>query len=351
MTPILAARGGIPRFARLLRDGKSAAMVAFGTSLTLGGAYLDRLPAALRAAYGSARVTLVNRGRNGYMTMAAAFRVAADVLPHAPDLVLVEFAHNDVTQVLVDYVPSALEGMLGQVRSVLPDCEFVFVYLALPGTAAGGPTPAIAAYEGVAEDHGIPSIDLAALSEDLVAQRRAVWQGERAHALTVDGVHHGPAAAGLLGDPFAAAFLQLLRLDCDVPALRALCSGAFTTVSRVRAADHLSTGVWAVRPPGEAERRGAGIDEEGLAEALEPGASVRVAFAGTNAFAWVSGSGVLGVRIAETGERYRVAVDAVAKWRWCSLMETHPAARYTLEILALNTGLLLGDLSFAGTIA
>jgi hypothetical protein len=285
------------------------------------------------------------------MTMAGAFRVADDVLPHAPDLVLVEFAHNDVTQVLVDYVPSALEGMLGQIRSVFPNCEFVFVYLALPGTAAGGPTPAIAAYEGVAGDHGIPSIDLAALSEELVEQRRAVWQGESSRALTVDGVHHGPAAAGLLGDPVAEAFLQLLSLEGAVPAVRAPRSGALTTVSRVRAADHLSTGVWAVRPPSPAEVRGAGIDEEGLAEALEPGASVRVAFVGTNAFAWVSGSGVLGVRIAETEERYRVGVDAVAKWRWCSLMETHAAAHYTLEIIALNVGLLLGDLSFAGTLA
>jgi lysophospholipase L1-like esterase len=351
VTAILHRRAGIPRFAGLLQAGEPATIVAFGTSLTLGGAYLDRLPAALRAAYGNARCALINRGRNGYMTLAAAFRVTDDVLPHAPDLVLIEFAHNDVTDVLVDYIPSALEGMLGQIRAVKPQCEFVFVYLALPGTAAHGPTPAIAAYEAVAGDHGIPSIDLARLSEELVAQRLAVWQGEEAIALTVDGVHHGPAAAALLGDPFAAAFLDLLDPPGPGVAVRVPRSDALTAVARVRAADHLSWGVWEIRPLSFAERRGAGIDEEGVAEAREPGASIRLSFAGTNAFAWVSGSGVLGVRIIETDARYRVGIDSVKKWWLCSLMETHPAARYTLEVIALNSGLLIGDLSVAGTLA
>jgi lysophospholipase L1-like esterase len=349
VTSILNRRAGIPRFARLVSAGESATVVAFGTSLTLGGAYLDRLPAALSAAYGDARVELINRGRNGYMTLGAAFRVYEDVLPHAPDLVIIEFAHNDVTQVLIDYIPSALEGMLGQIRAAFPACEFVFVYLALPGTAEHGPTPAIEIYEAVANEYGIPSFDLARLSEELVAQHRAIWYGEGAPALTVDGIHHGPAAADLLGAPFAAAFLELLEPPGDGPVIRATRTDALTAVTRVRAADRLATGVWEVRALTAAERRGAGIDEEGLAEAREPGASIRVSFVGTNAFAWVSGSGVLGVRIVETDARYRVGVDAEKKWWLCSLMETHPAAHYTLEVIALNAGLLIGDLSIAGT--
>jgi hypothetical protein len=87
-----------------------------------------------------------------------------------------------------------------------------------------------------------------------------------------------------------------------------------------------------------------------LAEARAPGASIRLAFTGTNAFAWVSGSGVLGVHVVETDARYRVGVDAVAKWWLGSLMETHPPARYTLEVIALNAGLLLGDLGLIGTL-
>jgi lysophospholipase L1-like esterase len=350
VTPILNRRAGIPRFARLLRSGEAARAVAFGTSLTLGGAYLDRLPAALRAAYRNARCELINQGRNGYMTLGAAFRVAEDVLPHAPDLAIVEFAHNDVTQVLIDYIPSALEGIIAQVRSAFPRCEFVFVYLALPGTAGDGPTPAMEAYEAIANDYGIPSIDLARLAEELVAEKRAIWYGEGAVALTVDGIHHAPAAADLLGDPFAAAFLELLETPGEGPAARVPCGDALTTVTRTRAADRLNSGVWEVRALGEGERRGAGIDEEGLAEAREPGASIRVSFIGTNAFAWVSGSGVLGVRILETDARYRVGVDAVQKWWLCSLMETQPAARYTLEVIALNAGLMIGDLSIAGTL-
>lgn len=349
MIPFLRSRAGIPRFARRLRDGEPASLVAFGTSQTLAGAYLDRLPAALRAAHGRARVAIVNRGRKGCMTLGAAFRVADDVLPHAPDLVIIEFAHNDVTQDVLDYIPSALEGIIAQIRAAAPACEFVFVYLALHGTAAGGPTPAIEAYENIADHYGIPSIDLAALSEDLVARGQAIWFGDETRALTVDGIHHGPAAAGLLGDPFARGFLELLETDGAGAAALPAPDWALSSVTRVQAADYLSAGAWAVRSASDAERRGAGSGEELLAEALEPGATVRLTFAGTNAFAWVSGSGVLGVRIAETDERYRVGVEADAKWNLRSLIVTHAPARYTLEVIALNAGLLFGDFGLVGT--
>jgi hypothetical protein len=263
---------------------------------------------------------------------------------------LLEFAHNDVTGNLVDFVPAALEGILGQIRAVRPECEFAFVYLALPGTAASGPTPAMEAHERVAHDHGIPSIDLAALSEELVETGQATWRaGER--ALTVDGVHHAPAAAALLGVPFAEAFLSLLVPPHEAAPPPAPRRGALTRVARVRVADYLRAGVWVVRPPLPAEARGAGIDEEGIAEAREPGAVVRLTIEGTNAFVWTSGNGVLGVRIAEIGAAYRVAVEAAGKWMWCSLMETQPAARYTLEIVALNAGLLLGDIGIVGKLA
>ncbi len=350
MTPILRVRAGIPRYARLLRDGEPATVVAFGTSLTLAGAYLERVPAALRGAHPAARVTLINRGRNGYMTLGAAFRVADDVLPHVPDLVVFEFSHNDVTQAVIDYIPAALEGMIAQIRRVVPRCEFVFVYLALPGLAEHGPTTAMQAYEDVAERYGIPSIDLATLSEALIASGAAIWYGDASRALTDDGIHHGPAAARLLGEPFAGALLELLPAAGTGPAMPAPLDDALATVARVRAADRLHAGAWAVRPTHPAELRGAGIDEEGLAEALEPGATVRLSFFGTNAFLWVSGSGVLGVRVVETDERYRVGVDAVAKWHLCSLMETHAAARYTLEVIALNPGLLLADIGLVGTL-
>ncbi len=349
MISILHARAGIPRFTRLLRTGEPAKIVAFGTSLTLGNAYLDRLPRALDAAYPAARCTLINRGRNGYMTMAGAFRVAEDVLPHAPDLALIEFAHNDVTEVLVEYIASALEGMLAQIRGSYPNCEFAFVYLALPGTAEAGPTAAMSVYEAVANACGIPSFDLATYSEALVRAGSAVWYGDLERALTVDGIHHAPAASALLGEPFAAGFLQLLDAGGDGPHILPPRASALLTVSRIRAADRLSSGVWEVRALAPTELRGAGIDEEGVAEAREAGATVRVAFTGSNAFAWVSGAGVFGVRILETNERFRIGVDAVAKWFWCSLMETHAAGHYTLEIVALDAGLLIGDICFSGT--
>jgi len=352
MSELLRARDGLPRLARRLQAGEPVTMVAFGTSLTLVGAYLDRLSDAVQAAYPGARFNLINRGRNGYMTLGAAFRVDVDVLPHAPDVVLIEFAHNDGTPILVDFIPWALEGILGQVRAALPECEFVFVYLALPTVAAEGPTHAMRAYEAIASERGIPSIDLSALSEELVAGGTADWVGSPDRALTVDGVHHGPAAAGFLGEPFARAFLELLAAPAITPRPPpSIRREALTDVARVRAADCLLTGVWAVRPPAPGEQRGAGIDEEGLAEALEPGATLQLAFNGTNAYCWMSGSGVLWISIEPLGARYRVAVEAVRKWAFCSLMESHPRADYKVDVVALSAGLLFGDVCMAGTLS
>ena len=59
---------------------------------------------------------------------------------------------------------------------------------------------------------------------------------------------------------------------------------------------------------------------------------------------------MLGVRINETDERYRIGVDAVEKWQLLSLIETHPAARYTLDVIALHPGMLLGDIGIIGTL-
>jgi lysophospholipase L1-like esterase len=352
LNALLRTRDGIPRFARRLLAGEPVTAVAFGTSLTLGAAYLDRVHGAVRVAYPQASWTLINRGRNGYMSLGGVFRVAADVLPYAPDLVVIEFAHNDVTPILVEFVRPALYGMLHQIRAAFPQCEFLFVYLALPGLAAAGPTAAMLAYEEVAQEQGIPSIDLATLCEGLVESGAAVWQGETDRALTGDGVHHAPAAAGFIGEPFARAFLELLAQPAPelAPAARQLPAG-MNAVARVRAADCLSAGVWKVRALEPAEIRGAGIDEEGLAEAVEPGATIQLAFRGTNAYCWASGTGVLGVRVEPIGARYRVGVEAAGKWTLCSLMETHDEMDYKVDVIALNAGLLFGDVGIVGTLS
>ena len=211
---ILTVRGGIPRFAGRVAARVPATIVAYGTSMTLFGQYLAGLPERLAAATDGAPIRLVNCGFRGFFTFAGAFRVIDAVLPHAPDLVLIEFAHNDAERDALDAIPAALDGIVAQVRAGNPDCEFAFVYLAPPGAAAAGPSPAMLAYERVADYYGYPSFDLAGLSEQLVAGGRASWTeaaGGPGPALTSDGIHHTAAVAELLGEPFAAAFVELLR--------------------------------------------------------------------------------------------------------------------------------------------
>ena len=353
MSGLLAIREGLPRFAARLRAGAPATVVAFGTSMTLFGQYLARLPAALAAETGNAHVRLVNRGFRGYFTFAAAFRVVGDVLPHVPDLVLIEFAHNDAERDALDAIAPALDAIVANVRTVNPDCEFAFVYLAPAGVAASGPSPAMLAYEEAADYYGFPSFDLAALSERLVAEGRAGWTAGAAPALTTDGIHHSDAAAELLGAPFAAAFVALLRASDSGAAApprtvrdRSLVETLRTPVAGMPLAGPWATGV----PPNHAVRTCEAYDDL-VAEPRAPGAAFRVRFTGTRVLLWAMGSGALEIALDGRPERYRLEVRSGPVWSIHTITPPLGLGEHLLEATALELPLVLGDLFVVGRLA
>ncbi len=172
MSELLAIRDGLPGLASRARAGLPSTIVAYGTSLTVGGQYLAQLTAALDEATSGAPIRLINRGLPGFGSFMAAFRVGGDVLPLVPDLVLFEFAHNDRTDDALVEIGRSLDAMIARIREVNPACEFAFIYLAAAGSAADGPTAAMHAYEVAADYYGAPSFDLAALSASNSLQRR-----------------------------------------------------------------------------------------------------------------------------------------------------------------------------------
>ncbi len=295
--PVLTIRGGIPSFARRARAGEPLTVVAFGTSMTLFGHYLEPLSGALAAATGNAHIRLVNKGLRGFMTFAAAFRLRDDVLTERPDLVLIEFAHNDLTPEATDAIGSALDGMLAQLRAALPACEVAFVYLAPRDLAAAGATVAMRAYEETAEYYGIPSIDLATYTEALIAAGAASWTGEGAPALTHDGVHHNPLAAELLGIPFAAACVRLIGASTAARRERAIRSDFFAGASCAPATRYVSGGAWATGVPPNHDVRNADAYRGAVAQANAPGATLRVPFRGRRAEVWAMGNGRLTIAL------------------------------------------------------
>ena len=348
---LLRARRGIPEFARRALAGEEATIVAFGTSVTLAGHYLARLPAALAAETGNPKLRLVTCGLRGFISLWAAFRVRDDVLPHRPDLVLIEFAHNEVVDEAVASSNAAIDPIVAQVREVNPRCEFALVYLAMQGHAAAGPSPAMLAQERAADYYGFPSIDLATLTEDLVAAGTASWSAEDVSAITFDGVHHNPITEELLGAPFAAAFRELLRAPAlpgaPVPPVR---NRFFSGAWRAPASQYVAGGSWATGVPHNHDFRNAEAYSGEVLEAMDTGAVLRIAFEGRGVSAWLMGMGRLSVTLSGRPEPYTVEVASGHQWTVLPLLPPELAeGSHVVELTVTKRPVIFGDLFVTGT--
>ncbi len=101
----------LPHTAKRLAEGKSLTIVALGSSSTYGtGAtkpeytYPSRLAALLQARFPDTDIRVINRGVGGELGVGTAERIAHDVLPEKPDLVIWQVGTNDV---LFDLDPDA----------------------------------------------------------------------------------------------------------------------------------------------------------------------------------------------------------------------------------------------------
>lgn len=199
----------MPRLRAKLECGEPATIVAYGTSMTASGEYLSALEPGLRGRYPDARFSFTAVGRNGFDTVLAAFD-AQSVAALRPDLVVLEFTINDHSPAIRPLIVPALFGIVEQIRAAVPACEFAFVYFARPVDEIAGDLGQIRIHDTVAGLFDWPSFDLARLTVDLLRRGDAVYTGDPAHAITRDGTHHAPAAARLIGEPFADAFLAAL---------------------------------------------------------------------------------------------------------------------------------------------
>jgi hypothetical protein len=81
------------------------------------------------------------------------------VLPHRPDLAFVEYATSDIVGTTpLSQIEPVLEGIVGKLRA--GGCELCFLYLHRSDVDLGA-SEVVAAYERVADNHAVPSINVA----------------------------------------------------------------------------------------------------------------------------------------------------------------------------------------------
>ena len=167
----LAADAESP-IAKELRAGKKQQIVAYGTSLTAGGAWVSQLQADLNRRY-PGLATITNSGGSGQYSEWGVKNLENRVLRHKPDVVLIEFAINDAVERFhcpVEQAKKNLETMLDQIAAARPQCR-VFLQVTNPvlDRPAGNPS------------HRLNLDDYYQMYRDVAAQRK------------IGLIDHGPA--------------------------------------------------------------------------------------------------------------------------------------------------------------
>ncbi|HEX8529132.1 MAG TPA: GDSL-type esterase/lipase family protein [Cytophagales bacterium] len=220
--PECHTRDGLPgTAARLARPGDTLRIAYLGGSITqAAGGWREQSAAAIAARYPRNPVTHVNAGVGGTGSDLGAFRLAGDVLRHAPDLVFVEFAVNDFKRDPGE-VAQSVEGIVRQTRRSVPGADLCFVYTlhrdSKPFVERGERSPVIAAMEKVAGHYGIPSLHFGPAVWALEREGKLVFQGKPAETgtekllFTEDGVHPLKEGHAVYAAAVARHFADLVR--------------------------------------------------------------------------------------------------------------------------------------------
>jgi lysophospholipase L1-like esterase len=110
-----------------LAAGKKQHIVAYGTSLTAGGAWVKQLEEALNKRYLN-RVKITNSGGGGCNSAWGVEKLQSRVIDLKPDAVFVEFAINDSVErfhLPLKTAKANLETMIDRIQKNLPDCLII----------------------------------------------------------------------------------------------------------------------------------------------------------------------------------------------------------------------------------
>jgi lysophospholipase L1-like esterase len=186
-----------PSFVRELRGGKPQIIVAYGTSLTAGGAWVAGLQQALDKKFpGKAKV--INSGKGAMCSVWGVENLDAQVLANQPDALIMEFSVNDAYlpyKLTVKDCEKNLTTILDRVQVARPHCQVILMVMNPPIREHAKNRPELAkfdaVYRRVAAERGLLLIDHGP------PWQKILRRGEPAYLkLVSDGVH--PDAAGSL---------------------------------------------------------------------------------------------------------------------------------------------------------
>lgn len=274
-------------FARL-NDGQPVTVAYFGGSITAAAGYRVKTFAWLKDRFPKATLKEVNAAIGGTGSDLGAFRCAADVLAHRPDLVFVEFNINDGSPSNT-FRKATMEGIVRQLWASPGRPEIVFLYT----TSRTLNHPRVS-HPAVARHYRIPEIDLqptllAALkrkdlprpTEKQLADPRLDWKAP-GQVFMSDSVHPNDLGHTLYAETIIAYLkTQLDAAPSPEPTLgRPLVSEEFAHVRMVKPTEAKWTGDWEVLAatvkPGLLARY-----KEGTINARKPGDALEFAFEGT----------------------------------------------------------------------
>ena len=165
-------------------------IVAYGTSLTAGGAWVGQLTKALEAKF-PGRATVINSGAGGMWSKWGLDHLDERVISKAPDAVLIEWSINDA---FLEYKTSAddcranLNTMIDRILAAHPKCEIILQVMNPPTGVHLERRPNVADYEQVyrevAKARNLRLIDHAPHWAAEIAKGEASWK-----ALMPDGIH------------------------------------------------------------------------------------------------------------------------------------------------------------------
>ncbi|MCA1595894.1 MAG: SGNH/GDSL hydrolase family protein [Chloroflexi bacterium] len=177
-----APRDGLGNVFEKLKAGKDVSIAYFGGSITAQEGWRPKTLQWFRTTYPHSKITEINAAIGGTGSDLGVFRFRQDVLSRKPDLVFVEFAVNDSGQA-PEAIWRSMEGIVRQAWKSDPHLDLCYVYTYVNGFSNDldrGLCPRSAsADEMLAEHYGIPSINVALRTAELIHQGKMIVTPEK----------------------------------------------------------------------------------------------------------------------------------------------------------------------------
>ncbi len=218
LAAIEGAQAGDLHVLRKLESGGRATIVAYGTSLTEAGQWVQILRETFDHRYPE-KVEVINSGGSGQYSQWGLDHLEERVIAHRPDLVFIEFSVNDsVTRFKCppEQGRANLEAMIERTRAILPHCEFVLLTTS-PADQHPEGHPSHRSqieehhqnYRDVAAARGFPLVDIHPLWLALKTSDPHLYA-----SLLPDGIHPTPEGDKTVVAP---AILRSLGICRDLP--------------------------------------------------------------------------------------------------------------------------------------